>query len=120
MKEVHLKLGALAMLVALVGVSCTHDANIPDTPAISFNEQIQPIIVSNCATSGCHDGGREFSLETYDEIAGHVKAGDARGSKLYKVITKLWGEEAMPPAGPLGDDQITLIYTWIEQGAKNN
>jgi hypothetical protein len=106
--------------VALLNfISCTHDPVIPATPEISFNLQIKPIFVNNCARSGCHDGG-EFDLATYNDIRARITPGDARNSDLYKVITKLWGPSAMPPDGPLSDQQITLIYAWIMQGAKNN
>jgi hypothetical protein len=107
----------LAMTLA---VACTHDPVIPDLPEISFSERVQPIIVANCGSSGCHDGGEEFSLLTYDEIADKVKPGDAGDSEIYEAMTALWGESAMPPAGPLSDQQINIIYTWIMQGAKNN
>jgi hypothetical protein len=106
------------MFSTVLWSSCTHDPVIPDTPAISFSEQVLPIFVSNCATAGCHDGS-EFRLSTYDEIRSNVKPGDARGSKVYGAITRLNGE-VMPPSGPLSDQQITLIYTWIMQGAQNN
>jgi hypothetical protein len=98
-------------------ISCTHDPVIPATPEISFDQQIKPIFVNNCAR--CHDGG-ELDLETYDDIRARVTPGNARTSDLYKVVTKLWGPSAMPPDGPLSDQQITLIYAWIMQGAKNN
>ncbi|MCU0384139.1 MAG: hypothetical protein MUF68_08755 [Cyclobacteriaceae bacterium] len=107
-------------VVVLVAVySCTHDFAIPDSPQVSFSEQIQPIIASNCGSSGCHDGGEEFSLQTFEEIRGNVTPGDARKSKLYKAITRL-NFEPMPPDGPLTDQQINVIYAWIMQGAKNN
>ena len=111
------------LLCAVTGVvflplACRHDPVIPATPAISFSEQVQPIFVSNCATAGCHDGRAKFALGTYAEIMSRVKAGDAHGSEVYKAITKLSG--GMPPDGPLSDEQLTLIYTWIMQGAKDN
>lgn len=114
-----------AILFALMGIvliltSCSHDPIIPDSPSISFSEQVLPIFINNCAKSGCHDGSGEFSLKNYGEISSRVHAGDARKSELYKVINKLWGGKAMPPDGPLSDQQITLVYTWIMQGAKNN
>jgi len=114
-----------AILFALLGItlfpmSCSHDPVIPDTPAISFKDQVLPIVINNCAKSGCHDGSEEFSLQNYGEVVSKVHAGDARKSELYKVINTLWGGKAMPPDGPLSDQQITLIYTWIMQGAKNN
>lgn len=110
----------LAAVIAASLSACVHDPSLPDSPLVSFNDQVRPVIVSNCATAGCHDGDREFRLATYDEMARRVTAGQPQKSKIYSVITKLTGEEAMPPAGPLSDDQIRLIYVWIQQGAKNN
>lgn len=122
MKRTSSKIFFLFMIACIVVmyVSCMHDPVIPDTPVISFSDQVQSIFVSNCATEGCHDGHERFSLQTYDEIRSKVKPGDAKGSELYKVITKLSGGEAMPPSGPLSDEQIILIYSWIMQGANNN
>lgn len=112
-------------LTAFILSSCTHDPVIPQDPAISFNEQVLPIIVSNCASEGCHDGkasGEEDldPLQNYDQIKGIVKPGDARGSRLYRNITAIGGEDAMPPGRSLSEEQIRLIYIWIMQGAKNN
>lgn len=105
--------------------SCTHDAVIPEEPEISFSQQVLPIIISNCATEGCHDGmsgGEEDQdpLRNYAEVMEITKPGNARDSRLYKNITKLSGEDAMPPGRPLSEEQIRLIYVWIMQGAKNN
>lgn len=105
--------------VLIIG-ACTHEPVVPATPEVSFAEQVSPIFISNCATSDCHDGREEFALFSYQDIRSHVKPGDANGSALYEAITTLEGEEAMPPAGPLSDEQITLIYVWIIQGAKEN
>jgi len=112
-----------AVLLVLLGatwlpLACRHDPVLPDTPAISFSEQVLPIFASNCATAGCHDGRTKFGLQNYAEISSRVKAGDAHGSEVYKAITKLSG--GMPPDGPLSDEQLTLIYVWIMQGAKDN
>jgi hypothetical protein len=60
---------------------------------------------------------------TYDDVmnSGYVSPGNARGSKLYLDIIGSGGR-IMPPSSqpPLSDNQVTLIYLWIEQGAKNN
>ena len=47
--------------------------------------------------------------------------GDYKNSKIYEVLVKPGGEEAMPPSpyNRLSDEQITTIALWIEQGAKN-
>lgn len=111
----------IAILLSLVVLlSCTHDPVIPETPQVSFSDQVGPIFKSNCASSGCHDGSAQFDLGTYATVRKHVTPGDARGSDAYRAITRLWGESAMPPNGPLSEQQISLIYVWIMQGAKDN
>jgi len=116
------KARALLLVIAgtaILAASCRHDAVVPDTPVISFKDQVQPIFINNCAKSGCHDGNEKFSLKSYADISSRVTAGDAHKSDLYKVINKLWLGN-MPPDGPLTDEQINLVYAWIMQGAKNN
>lgn len=95
---------------------CKHKAEVPAEPTISFGEKVQPVLLNNCAKSGCHDGNNEFSLSTYDDAMGIVKPGDAGNSRMYHSIIS----RSMPPDGPLTNEQTLLIYTWIMQGAKNN
>jgi hypothetical protein len=116
---------AAIVAMAMINFACQHDPIIPPEPAISFSQQIAPMIISNCATTGCHDGitgGEEElpALTNYDQIRRHVKPGNARDSKLYKYVTATGGEDAMPPDRPLTEEQIQLIFLWISQGAKNN
>ena len=116
------------LIFILAGISflgCQHDPVIPPEPTISFSGQIAPILISNCATVGCHDGAPGADeelppLRNYEEIRKHVKPGNARDSKIYKYITAIDGEDAMPPGRPLTEEQIQLIFLWISQGAKNN
>lgn len=116
---------------AMLASSCRHETDLSSLKQVSFANDIQPIIASNCAMSGCHSGngssGGEdelFPLTTYEEVIdeGDVRAGDAHGSKFYQVISNHTIENVMPPSPypPLSDNQIKLIYLWIEQGAKNN
>ena len=114
----------LVAILSLVAIACQHDPVMPDTD-VSFNDQVLPIIVSNCASSGCHtgvSGGEEelIPLTNYSQIMKIVKPGSARDSELYKVITQLSGENAMPPGRPLSEEQIQLILVWINKGANNN
>ncbi len=91
---------------------------------ICFDTQILPLIVSNCATSGCHDSQSKrdgYDLTSYDKIVRKgVTAGNASKSKLYRVLNDT-GEDRMPPApkSRLSASQIKLIGDWIDQGAKN-
>ncbi len=94
----------------------------PDT--VYFVNVIQPLIASNCTTSGCHDVASHadgVNLTTYSNIMKYVKPGNGTGSKLYTVLNKSGGDRMPPPPKPaLTTDQKNKILTWINQGAKNN
>jgi hypothetical protein len=118
-------ISAVGILIAGVFsfAGCITEPDLGNYPAVSFQNEVQPIIAANCSQSGCHGAvaPEEFTLQTYEEVMLHVKAGDGRKSALYEVITDR-GEEFMPPSpsAPLTDDQIRTIFVWIEQGAPNN
>jgi uncharacterized membrane protein len=112
---------------AMFITSCKHEPELPQNgivDEICFETQVQPIINSNCAVSGCHDGsdGELPVLITYNNIMREVKANKPNDSKLMEVVTKNPGsEEFMPPSPrtPLTSAQIAIIETWILEGAKN-
>jgi uncharacterized membrane protein len=98
-----------------------------DPDSVYFTNDVLPIILSNCAISGCHGGGSAadgVDLTSYANIinTGDVDAFDLDGSKLYRVITETDPGDRMPPSpsAPLTADQIALIAKWINQGALNN
>lgn len=86
-------------------------------PAVTFSEQIAPIIYKNCTT--CHRPGSAgiFSLITFNDIA-----------KRAKMIGKVTSERFMPPwpadntythfidEKVLSQQEINLIQQWIEEG----
>lgn len=94
-------------------------------PAVTFQEDISPILQARCAVPGCHAAPNPvlgLNLGTY---AGFEKGsaggpvfipGDSKGSK---VIQRIDGG-GMPPGAPLADDQIQLFKDWIDAGAKDN
>ncbi|MCX6251597.1 MAG: hypothetical protein NTX61_12690 [Bacteroidetes bacterium] len=97
------------------GYSCS-----PDT--IYFQNAVLPLIVSNCAKSGCHDqatGQHGLVLDSYSTIIHNVSPFNPQGSRLYTALFN--GEEdAMPPGSPFSANQKSIIYYWIAQGALNN
>ncbi len=102
------------------GVPCD-----PDT--VYFQNQVLPLLISQCAKSGCHDVQSHEEgvvLVDYQRVmnTGEVKPFDPSDSELYKVLFKTDPEERMPPApnSPLTTEQKDLIKKWIEQGAQNN
>jgi mono/diheme cytochrome c family protein len=87
-----------------------------------------PLIFSNCAIQGCHDGssGGEDEAGPLTDYVSIVSTGGVRPynpsqSRLYTSVTG-GGEEKMPPAPrtPLTQAQTDLIAKWINQGAFNN
>lgn len=97
-----------------------------DSNLVYFEQEVLPIIISNCAKSGCHDAithEEGLNLTSYTKImsSGIVKPNNPGGSKLIKVIKLSGGEEAMPPYPnqKLTTEQINLLSKWISQGAKD-
>jgi uncharacterized membrane protein len=114
---------AAAAALVLQQSACTHDSPTCDTDTVSFATEVQPILASNCTMSGCHnsqDKADGVNLSTYKGVSAQVKAGNPSSSDLYEVITDT-GNDRMPPSPnpALTADQISIIKTWIEQGANN-
>lgn len=98
-----------------------------DADTVYFQNEVLPLIISNCTTAGCHDKlgeEQEVLLVDYASIInyGEIKPGNPNESKLYKKITENGGDDRMPPppTDPLSTEQKNIIKTWIEQGALNN
>jgi hypothetical protein len=100
----------------------------PDT--VYFKNTVLPLLISNCATGGCHDQTSHQEgviLTDYASIiqTAEVNPGNPNGSKLYKVLfggDKTREDDIMPlpPAAPFNTEQKQIIYDWILQGALNN
>jgi hypothetical protein len=97
----------------------------PDT--VYFQTQVLPLLISNCAKSGCHnstDHKEGIILDTYSNVmaTGDVRPGTPSNTDIYKVLIKSDPDDRMPPplSAPLNASQIDLIYKWITQGAENN
>ncbi len=106
--------------IVLVLSQCTKD-HLPE-PAICYQTDIEPLIVSNCTQSGCHnstDHAAGYDFTTYQGILEGVEPGHYKGSEMYKVLILPFGEKRMPqsPAEPFSDEQIALFARWIEEGA---
>ena len=120
---------AIVVSFALTFMGCRNTPIIPQSPAISFNNDIQPIIAGNCQMSGCHgnnNGGEERAkpLLTYDDVISHggIAPYNAHNSDLYERVINATFYNVMPPSqyNRLSQQQLLKIYLWIEQGASNN
>lgn len=95
--------------------------------SVCFTQTIQPILVSSCATTDCHDvttAAEGYILTTYDQIFGSEEAVvpyQPNESKIYKILSAS-GEERMPPEPrePLTTEQKEFIRKWIAEGALNS
>ncbi len=126
-KRNWMRLTPVMVISILLGTSCKHEPTLSaDTLTVCFQEQVLPLIKSNCAISGCHAAASHEEgpvLDSYDNIMNVVEPFKPNKSKLYEVITKNQGsEEFMPPSprSPLTAEQISTISIWILQGAENN
>jgi hypothetical protein len=127
MKKVIIFTG-LIFTIAVVLISCYKDVILPDptldpdapAQAVSFKNEIQPMVNAKCAISGCHISNYHKPYMTpaisYQEIVngGFVNTLFPKESIMYKKIN---GEmkEYIPSAV---DRQ--KIYDWIRTGALNN
>lgn len=77
----------------------------------SYQNEVGPIIMTNCAISGCHNGDNgsitnftNFGLvqNTADEIKRRTQNG------------------SMPQTGSITEEEKALIACWVDEGAKDN
>ena len=100
-----------------VGIPCDEDS-------IYFEIDVLPILVSNCALSGCHDAQTATEgviLDSYFNVLATTELTPFQPdeSEIYKEITETDPDKIMPPPGqtPLTVEQINVIAQWILQGA---
>lgn len=95
----------------------------PDT--VYFEQQLLPMIQSNCASPGCHDNvthAEGIWLSSYEQIlvTGGIRLNSPSSSKLYTVTNPSSGDRMPPSPRPvLTAAQRALLLKWIQQGAKN-
>ncbi|MEO8591115.1 MAG: hypothetical protein ABI432_17175 [Flavobacteriales bacterium] len=94
-----------------------------DTNIVFFEQEILPLLISNCAVPGCHntatDDNDEIQITDYSSL---MNSGIVQDGDLWEAINETDPDDIMPqpPQPPLTDDQIDLIGLWIQQGAQNN
>ena len=94
------------------GCTSTASAKIGVEPStISFSQNIQSIISTNCAITGCHVAGGIGN--------GNFTEFSTIQSKANQIKTRT-GNKSMPIGRTLTDEQIRLIACWVDAGAPNN
>lgn len=103
--------------VILFSFSCTyHDLAPPRDPVqyvcdttVSWQNDILPVMITSCATTGCHDGISRRDWTNYSEVKQYAASIKARTQ-----------DKSMPFDGPLPQDQIDKIACWVDNGAPEN
>lgn len=101
--------------------------------AVSFAQDIQPILSNSCGGAGCHinQSMNGVELTNYAQVMSSIGVqygedivvpGDPDASPLVDKIESnpQFGVRMPPNRAPLTAQEITFIRTWIEEGAENN
>ncbi|MEO5584012.1 MAG: hypothetical protein ABIQ75_01030 [Flavobacteriales bacterium] len=94
-----------------------------DPNTVYFEQQILPLLISNCAVPGCHNvatnDNHDIQITSYTTL---MQSGIVQDGDLWDAITDNDPDDIMPrpPQAPLTPAQIALIGQWIQQGAQNN
>src|SRR5215475_13925913 len=112
----------------VVTIACAMSLMVGFLPAqtrahVEFDRDVLPILRQNCL--GCHGPSQQISALRLDRRSSVFKAGrryvvpgaSANSFVYLRLIGPEFGVQ-MPPTGPLKQEQIETIKTWIEQGAE--
>lgn len=123
-----ISLAALLITALFAMHSCTKDkvnknepdeqpSNVECADSISFSADVQPLIMSSCATTGCHKSGfgsGGYVLETHAQISNNAQI-------MLSTMRHEPGVSPMPQSSPkLSADQIKTFSCWIQQGKLDN
>jgi hypothetical protein len=83
---------------------------------VSFVTHLKPIITTNCAVTGCHNGdnGADRNWTIFSNF--QAKALEVKR----RVSLPISNGDHMPMGGVISDDEIKLLVCWVDQGAKDN
>jgi ankyrin repeat protein len=117
----------VVLVVAAVAIvwsfAAGHRIHAQAPAKVDFARDVQPVLQQNCV--GCHGASQQLGGLRLDRRSSVFKAGARRvvpggleNSLVYhRLIGNGFGRQ-MPPTGALPPEQITVIRTWIEQGAE--
>lgn len=140
MQRTVFSVSVLFFLFVMAILACKHEPIIPNDPVVDpptggtcdpdsiyFENQILPLLVSNCTEAGCHnaqDHEEGIVLTSYQSLLSTVErvtSNDWSKNKLIKSLQETNLEKRMPQnKPPFSTEQINLIKAWVNQGAVNN
>lgn len=120
------------------GGSGTGGSGMQMPTAVTFTDDIHPILLAKCGTSGCHDGSQEPFLPGHgaadvEEAYAATQATSSLGGRVYeRILERITSEDPsaiMPPpyppancGGAIGEPgcvtqaELDLIEAWIAAG----
>jgi hypothetical protein len=122
-------LAIVTLVVTMSGcyktVTVLEDNTPTVTKTVSFSKDLTPILTTNCAKSGCHNGSVAPNLteaSAYNALVNgnYLSTATPEKSEVYLWLT---GKEAatMPLGASNNPSNVNgLMLAWITQGAKNN
>ncbi len=120
---------SFVLIVFFSITSCYYDVEselYPDTTTCDssntkFSTFVSPLIVSKCATSGCHNASSSaagINLEGYNNIKNYITRSQ---STFFGSIKHSSGFSAMPKGGSkISNCDITKLQLWVDGGMLNN
>jgi hypothetical protein len=107
----------LTALLFLLIESCAYDnADVQlktNCETVSYKSEINTIIQSRCAYSGCHiTGFQQGNFTSYDSLKIKIDNGSFR--------LRVFEMKSMPPLTSLSEEEFKKIECWFNAGAKNN
>lgn len=114
-------------LVPVFAALAAAQSNSPAPAAnvtVDFEKQVQPILAEKCHS--CHGEEAQHAGLRLDRRQAAMRGGDygpvivpgnSKESKLIRRIVNGDGGLQMPPIGPLSEDEIRILRTWIDEGA---
>ncbi len=111
----------------LIGLPVASPAVPRSDPAFFYGAHVEPIFAEHCYA--CHSADKQkgnLRLDRYDLLmrggkhGAVLKAGNAKGSELFRRITlPASDDDAMPPQGkrPLSANELKVLELWIAAGA---
>ncbi|MBQ38849.1 MAG: hypothetical protein CME04_20880 [Gemmatimonadaceae bacterium] len=128
-------------MFSVCGVILAWNLTAQAQEAVDFETQIQPVLTTSCAVSGCHTGETLafggfsgaglilFAGQSLEQLVGvvskldkdrlRVVPGNSAESLLVQKLERADGVGSGMPLGsdPLTAEMIQLIKDWIDQGA---
>ncbi len=106
--------------IAVLAVACKADKIQPIDPdcpdTISYSTTIEPLIITNCSTSGCHAVGF-----TSPALTNHTEIATNADQILNRIQLDPTNGQLMPSGGPkLADSLIQQFKCWVNQGSQDN